>query len=104
MAFILVNLPPSKTFPSIRMGDYIAKCGEDGIVDSALIGQSEHKDPDDWSIDPLCDVHVSRLDMASEIKNARVRSEAALASAPVASSQEVADISTTVDGPTNNPS
>lgn len=95
---------PLDEFPCQTLGDYIRRSDLDGVVDSAIIGQSENRDPDDWDVDPLCDIHVSRLDMANSISNARARTEAALASGSASSSQEVADTSTTSDGPNNSPS
>lgn len=76
------------TFPSQLLGDYIANFEVEGVVDAPLIGQSENRDPDDWSTDPLCDIHVSRLDLSETVKSYAKKSEIA-ASAPVAPDQVV---------------
>lgn len=75
---------PTPLFPSQLLGDYIARFELEGVVDAPLIGQSENRDPDDWSTDPLCDIHVSRLDLSETVKDYAKKSEVSAQDAPAA--------------------
>lgn len=78
------SLPATETFPSQLLGDYIAHFELDGVVDAPLIGQTENRDPDDWDTDPLCDIHVSRLDLSETVKDFAKKSEVSIQNAPAA--------------------
>lgn len=81
-SFIQSTLPPTDTFPCQLLGDYIARFELEGIVDAPLIGQSENREPDDWDTDPLCDIHVSRLDLSETVKDYTKKSDVSVQDAP----------------------